>query len=97
MGWVEKLFPEWWEQEEERRVQELLDANPLPYSGEFEWEKRISAALRPTPGYTRTYSEMLVEAEAAGLEIPETLRLLAAGEHWAEGEHYTDFSRKRND
>ena len=59
----------------------LIDLDSyLHKSSETEWEKQANAALIPTPGYTRTYTEIEAELRAAGVFVPPGIKMLAERE-----------------
>lgn len=52
----------------------------LPPEPESEWWKQAKAVLIPTPGYTKSYTEIEAELIAGGVSVPPGLRRLAADE-----------------
>lgn len=52
----------------------------LPPEPESEWMKQAIAVLIPTPGYTKSYTEIEAELIAGGVSIPPGLKRLAADE-----------------
>jgi hypothetical protein len=44
---------------------------------ETEWERQAKAVLIPTPGHQRTYTEIQMELEAAGVFVPRGIKMLA--------------------
>ncbi|MGH8679152.1 MAG: hypothetical protein ACREUQ_12485 [Burkholderiales bacterium] len=47
---------------------------------ETEWQKQAKAVPIPTPGDTRTYTEIMAELEAGGVFVPPGIKMLASGE-----------------
>ena len=69
------------ERQEQEQISVLLSNEPDPYPDpETAWGKQAKAVLIPTPGYTKSLTEIVAELEAGGVAVPPGLRMLASAE-----------------
>jgi hypothetical protein len=69
------------EHQERERIAALLCNEPDPYpEPETDWDKQAKAVLIPTPGYSKSYTEIEAELTAGGVTVPPGLKMLASAE-----------------